>query len=134
MAEIKTPANQTIYRSKYIHAEIRFDPGLGARLDSTFGIGSDFQKFWDNMVMTGMEPYVPLLTGVLVSSAPLNTVLGNGEIIYRTPYARRQYFEGRMPGESQTGALRGRLWAERAKNDLMPTWTANAQAWLNGQR
>lgn len=110
--------------------KIQFSPDGGADLDAKLGIGSPFQKFWDNMLLTGMEPYIPMLTGALSRSGRINTVLGQGMLTWSTPYARRQYFSGREPGESQTGPLRGQLWAQRAANDKLSEWTNNAQRWI----
>lgn len=40
-----------------------------------------------------MNPLTPRLTGVMIKSATLGTVVGSGTIEYLTPYARRQYYE-----------------------------------------
>lgn len=132
MAEkIKVPKDTTIYKSPKFVVKLRFPASLEQQFYNDFGMYSSFRQFWDNMILTGIEPYVPLLSGALKNSAVTYTILGSGEIVYRTPYALKQYFKGREPGQSQTGALRGRLWAERAKNDLYPTWVRAAQRWLD---
>lgn len=111
--------------------KISFSPELENRLNANLGVGSPFQKFWDNMLLNGMEPYIPMLTGALVHSGKINTVLGQGMLTWRTPYARPQYFMGREAGVSQNGPLRGRLWGERASNDKMAEWENSAQDWLD---
>jgi len=110
--------------------KISFSPQLQTRLNANLGVGSPFQIFWDNMLLQGMEPYIPMLTGALVRSGITNTVVGQGMLTWRTPYARKQFFEGRQPGENQTGILRGRLWAQRAANDKMGEWEESAQKWI----
>lgn len=76
---------------------------------------SETQKFVDNEVLRGCEPYIPLLTGMLVMSGILATEIGSGTVKWITPYARSQYYRGRKEGQSSTGGLRGRLWFERWK-------------------
>lgn len=108
------------------------DKSLEKQMMVDFGIGGRIQKRWDDIVLNGMEPYVPILTGILRDSAKINTVLGSGEITYRTPYARKQYYAGRDPGTSETGDLRGNRWAERASNDLKENWANELQRFMRG--
>ena len=110
---------------------ISFSPQLESRLNASLGVGSPFQKFWDNMLLDGMEPYIPMLTGALIRSGKINTVLGQGLLMWNTPYARRHYFKGREPGTSQNGPLRGLQWGQRAANDKMSEWEASAQEWVD---
>ena len=109
------------------------DKAFEQSIDKKFGIGSLTQARFDDIVKNGMTPYVPLLTGTLIRSADISTVLGSGEIIYRTPYARKQYYENPGPEEPrETGALRGKRWAERAGNDLKSVWVAELQRYIKG--
>lgn len=110
--EIKVPRGKEVfYKDGSTHytlvGEIQFNPSLANRLNSRLGIGSSFQKFWDNMLLTDMEQYIPKLTGTLINSGILNTVIGSGYLTWRTPYARRQYYEGRQPGEAKRALLEG---------------------------
>lgn len=50
------------------------------------------QQFIDNECIRLMQPYTPNLNGVLIKSATLNTEIGSGMIIQKTPYARYQYY------------------------------------------
>lgn len=50
------------------------------------------QKVIDSEVLRLNNPYVPKDTGALVQSGTLNTEVGSGEVKYRTPYARKQYY------------------------------------------
>lgn len=72
------------------------------------------QKFVDSEVLRLSEPYIPLLTSMLIKSGILGTEIGSGLVQWIAPYARAQYYSPRKPG-SQTGALRGPQWFARGK-------------------
>lgn len=77
------------------------------------------QKYIDNTVLRFCDPYVPLDTGTLRTSGTLHTDIGSGEVVYRTPYAAKQYYKGSSPGKSHTGGKRGRMWFARMKADRL---------------
>lgn len=82
--------------------------------------GGDVQKFIDSEVITLSKPYAPFLTGFLAAQSPtLGTVVGSGLVVYRAPYARRQYYANSGNGKQGVarGGLRGRYWFERMKAD-----------------
>lgn len=64
------------------------------------------QKYVDNEVLRRCNPLVPFKTGTLVGTGKRNKP---GEVTYNTPYAKKQYYQGR------TGGQRGRLWFARMK-------------------
>ena len=73
--------------------------------------GGAVQAFVDNKIIRMSEPYVPFRTGALMASADSNTVIGQGEIVYATPYVRRMYYH---PEYNFNGApMRGAHWVER---------------------
>lgn len=72
-------------------------------------VQGEVQKFIDSEVLRLTDPYVPLDTSALKKSGTQHTKIGSGEVVYKTPYARRQYFENKGNG------LRGKQWFERAK-------------------
>lgn len=72
-------------------------------------VQGEVQKFIDSEVLRLTDPYVPLDTSTLEKSGTQNTKIGSGEVVYKTPYARRQYFENKGNG------LRGKQWFERMK-------------------
>ena len=49
--------------------------------------------------------------GAVQKFIDINTVVGSGEVKYRTPYARRWYY---MPANFQEAPRRGNYWFERA--------------------
>jgi hypothetical protein len=75
---------------------------------------TDAQKFVDSEVLRLSEPYVPLLTGMLIQSGILGSDIGSGMVQWIAPYSRAQYYGSRAPG-SLTGPLRGPQWFERMK-------------------
>ena len=82
--------------------------------------GGNVQKYIDTKVIALSAPYVPFLTGFLAVQSPtLGTVIGSGLVVYRAPYARRQYYTNGGNGKQGTsrGGLRGRYWFERMKAD-----------------
>ncbi len=78
------------------------------------------QKFVDSEVLKRCNPYVPKDNGELIRSGTRETRIGSGRVVYRTPYARRWYYE---PANFQEGedskpkGKRGNYWFERMKRD-----------------
>lgn len=79
--------------------------------------GGRVQKYIDEKVLDKCERYVPFRSGTLLKSGRLSTVIGSGEVKYRTPYCRPVYYYNAGRGTEGTahGGLRGRLWFERMK-------------------
>lgn len=71
------------------------------------------QKYIDSEVIRRMDPYTPLLSGILKDSPALQTKLGSGLIHQNQLYAERQYHENK----GGSGGLRGKMWFERMKAD-----------------
>lgn len=74
------------------------------------GKGGEIQQFVDSEVLRRCEPYVPRDTGELIRSGVRNTVIGSGQVVYNTPYARRWYYE---PAHFQGAPRRGNYWFDR---------------------
>lgn len=75
----------------------------------------------DAMVMTDSNYFVPLKTGTLQKSAIINTRLGSGVIVWRTPYARRLYYEYTKPA-TQKNPNACSKWFEAAKARWLNKW------------
>lgn len=73
------------------------------------------QKYIDSEVLRKCDPYVPMDTGELKRSGIRHTKIGSGEVRYRTPYARRLYYNPQY--NFQGAPMRGGKWFERAKNN-----------------
>lgn len=89
-----------------------------------FGLeeGGRVQQMVDAEFLKNVEPYVPLdlagkyeNPGNLVNSGILNTVIGSGEIVWDTPYARNLYYHNDY--NFQGSPLRGAYWADRYLQD-----------------
>ena len=75
----------------------------------------------DSLILTDSNYFCPLKTGKLQQSAIINSKIGNGEIIWRTPYARRQYYEYSKPPYQPNPNACGR-WFEAAKARWLEKW------------
>lgn len=78
------------------------------------GSGGKAQQFIDSEVLRRCQAYVPMDTGELIRSGIRETVIGSGEVKYRTPYARKWYYR---EAHFQGAPRRGSYWFERMKND-----------------
>lgn len=70
------------------------------------------QKYIDSKVLEYCEPKIPKDTGDLIKSGKEHTTIGEGQVKYRTLYARRWYY---MPASFQGAPERGNYWFERMK-------------------
>lgn len=72
------------------------------------------QSFIDSEALRLSEPYVPLDQGGIIDSGITHTIIGSGQVKYRTLYARKWYY---MPANFQGAPRRGNYWFERMKNE-----------------
>lgn len=72
--------------------------------------GGKVQQVIDSEVLRLNDPYVPKDTGQLIRSGIQNTQIGSGEVIYQTPYARKQYYIPMRHTEGRT-----HMWFEQMK-------------------
>ena len=79
--------------------------------------GGKVQKFIDSEVIRLCDPKVPFRTGVLKHSPMIASVIGQGLVIYATPYARYLYY-GQVYGPNipryEAGELAG-FWSPPGK-------------------
>lgn len=73
------------------------------------------QQFVDSEVLRLSDPYVPMDTGKLKQSGTRFTRIGSGEVIYKTPYARKMYYNPQF--KFQGAPMRGAYWFERMKGN-----------------
>ena len=76
----------------------------------------------DSAFLMGVEPYVPMDTGLLIDSGRLHTDVGSGEIVWDAENKARRLYYGEKKwkwsnGGIQDGGLRGPYWAERYMQD-----------------
>lgn len=72
--------------------------------------GGKVQQVIDSEVLRLNDPYVPKDTGQLIRSGIQNTQIGSGEVVYQTPYARKQYY---IPMNHTEGRIH--MWFEQMK-------------------
>lgn len=85
------------------------------------------QKYLDQEVIRTCAPYVPLDTGTLERSGKMSSNIGSGTVTWNTPYAKKQYYEGKSKG------LRGARWFDRAKADHAEDWQDGVAKILGGE-
>ena len=105
--------------------------GLTFNVKSTLkesGIKSDIeskiqqqQKYFDALVLQDSNYFIPIKTGTMEKSSQINTRLGTGEIVWRTPYARRQYYDYHKPPYQPNPNACGK-WFEAAKARWFEKW------------
>ena len=108
---IETPRGKIVTNANG-KAELKFNPHFAPKWTRHYSLA---QMFVDSEVLRLSEPFTPLRTGTLIKTGILGTDIGSGKVQWIAPYARSQYYFGRLPGVSQTGPLRGRFWFERMK-------------------
>lgn len=109
---IETPRGK-IFKMRNGTARLVFNTNFQPKWQRRYSVA---QRFVDSEVLRHSEPYTPLLTGTLIKSGILGTDVGSGLVQWITPYAKPQYYAGRVPGSGNTGPLRGRYWFERMKH------------------
>lgn len=75
--------------------------------------GGKVQQTVDSETLRLMDPYVPFDTGALIDNGIINSVIGSGKIVYKGPYARKQYY---IPMNHGNGSKRCAYWFETMKN------------------
>ena len=100
--KIETPRG-VVYTTGGTTSRLEWNPGFGPEYIGKF---NRKQSYIDSECIRRMAPETPRLTGVLIKSATLGTVIGSGEIHQIAPYARRQYYEHKSKS----------YWFERMKN------------------
>ena len=76
----------------------------------------------DAVVLADSNFFVPIKTGTLQKSGIINTRIGSGEVTWRTPYARRLYYEYKKPAH-QANPNACAKWFEAAKARRLEKWT-----------
>ena len=90
------------------------------------------QKWLDNEVLKDCSPFTPFKTGMLDRSGPAGTTLGEGEVVYNTPYARRLYYGTHFNFNRTHHPQAGAQWFEKAKAIKKKAWLDGADKILKG--
>lgn len=75
----------------------------------------------DALIIADSNYFCPIKTGTLQKSAVINTHIGDGVIKWKTPYARRQYYEYSKPAYQPNPNACGK-WFEAAKARWLEKW------------
>ena len=75
----------------------------------------------DALILQDSNYFCPIKTGTLQKSAIINSRIGSGELVWRTPYARRQYYEYSKPPYQPNPNACGK-WFEAAKARWFEKW------------
>lgn len=100
------------FRSDGQEMSFEFAPDFGSGFSVKF---SASQRTIDSEVLRYGAPYVPFDSGTAAGSGVYNTVIGSGEVKYKTPYARRIYYNPQF--KFRGAPMRGAYWFERMKAD-----------------
>ena len=74
--------------------------------------GGRVQKVVDNAVLRYCDPKVPMDTGMLKDSGPMASAVGDGLLVYATPYAAKMFTNPQF--KFQGAPERGAYWFQRA--------------------
>lgn len=87
-------------------------------MEDKVGVGSIVQQRIDAEFLKNVQPYVPLDVagkydnpGNLINSGVLQTVIGSGEIVWDTPYARNLYYHDMYNFQGEP--MRRAYWVDR---------------------
>ena len=75
----------------------------------------------DALILQDSNFFCPIKTGTLQKSAITNSRIGSGELVWRTPYARRQYYDYHKPPYQPNPNACGK-WFEAAKARWLEKW------------
>jgi len=89
----------------------KFNPRFSRARSNQF---ASAQKVVDSEVLRLNTPLIPFDKGILNESGILHTVIGSGKVTYKTPYARKMYYNPQL--NFQGAPLRGAFWFERMKS------------------
>lgn len=94
------------------------DAGIKADIEAK---ARQVQAPLDALIMADSNYFCPLKTGKLQQSAIINSRIGSGVLIWRTPYARRQYYDYHKPPYQPNPNACGK-WFEAAKARWLEKW------------
>ncbi|MGN0706765.1 MAG: minor capsid protein [Faecalibacterium sp.] len=113
---IRAPAGKLIEARQggaIVRVQVRWDGSFAARANTGW---IRAQRKFGMEVARRMEPYVPFDTGMLKSSVVSASDFDSGELVYNTPYARRQYYL-HPRGQGIHDGRRGSWWGQRCIAD-----------------
>lgn len=126
--QIETPRGKIVTTSTKggtVKADLIWSASFGQKKSAAFLAA---QEYVDQSCLDYCDPLTPRLTGMLIKSGTLGTVIGSGSLEYTATYARKQYYEN--PGGKGN---RGPLWFERMKASKKETIRKGAGRIIDGK-
>lgn len=102
------------FNIKSVIKETSLKNKINTRMQST-------QQALDAAVLSDSNYFIPIKTGTMEKSSQINTRIGTGEIVWRTPYVRRQYYDYHKPPYQPNPNACGK-WFEAAKARWLDKW------------
>lgn len=90
------------------------------------------QKVLDESVIADTNPFVRYRTGALARSVQTASRVGQGAIIYDTPYAQKVYYDTKSRVTRDIHRDATPFWIEASKKKNLKTWTAAVEKILKG--
>lgn len=109
---VRTPRGKVVtvrQKNGTIKAELKWKENFGAKKTADLYKAQDFV---DSEVLRLCDPLTPMRSNALILSGKLMTEIGSGQVRYKTPYAKRWYYE---PAKFNGAPQRGNKWFERMK-------------------
>lgn len=76
----------------------------------------------DALVLQDSNYFIPIKTHTMENSSIISTKIGTGEIVWRTDYARRQYYGVNFDHSKQLNPNACAKWFEAAKARWLDKW------------
>lgn len=76
----------------------------------------------DSLIMADSNYFIPIKTHTMENSSIESTKIGTGEIVWRTDYARRQYYGVNFDHSKQLNPNACAKWFEAAKARWLEKW------------
>lgn len=91
------------------------------------------QRVVDSQVLKDSNRYAPMDTGNLINSSLRASQIGQGRLVWDTPYARRLYYNPQYNFSKARNPQAGGLWFERAKAQHSREWAETARKAIRGK-
>jgi len=113
-------------------SEVRVEMNVSSAVAKRKPLVQRAQFILDTQVIKDSNYYCPMAEGTLQSSALTASHIGQGLVMWATPYARAQYYG--LPNKSHDKNINARMkWFEEAKIRNAGNWQHTAQEALNGR-
>ena len=110
--------------------KIEFDM---AKLERKFGSREKAaQAFLDNEVIKDTDAYVRYRSGALARSVQTASKVGQGLVVYDTPYAKRVYYDNKSIVSKDVHRHATALWFEASKKKNIGSWMKGVKKILKG--